>query len=88
MAEPVPGGSDVSADLSMRGVGSSKAITAVAEFWCVIAEPSPRRHRRFARGLVALPVAGAGVSVAANAEAREKVPALLGRNDAKTVNQP
>ena len=58
----------------------------MVEFWCVLAEPSPRRNRRWGRGLVVLAVAAAGVFVAANADALERILGLLGKNDAKTVN--
>lgn len=63
-----------------------RAVSAVVEFWCVIAEPSPRRNRRWGRRLVVLALGASGVFVAANADARERVLGLLGRNDAKTDN--
>lgn len=63
-----------------------RAVRAVVEFWCVLAEPSPRRNRRWGRGLVVLAVAAAGVFVAANADALERILGLLGKNNAKTVN--
>ncbi len=61
-------------------------MRAVVAFWCVIAESTPRRNRRWGRGLVVLAVGAAGVFVAANADARERILGLLGKNDAKTVN--
>jgi hypothetical protein len=61
-----------------------QSVRAVVELGCVIAEPSQRRNRRWGRGLVVLTVAAAGVLVAANTEARERILGLLGKNDAKT----
>ena len=65
-----------------------QAVQAVGELWAEIGEPPPMRKPRWGRRLVVLALAGAGVFLAANADARQDVLALVGKKDAKTPNQP
>jgi hypothetical protein len=59
------------------------ALQAAWDLWCAISEPAPRRKPRRRRRLAILALCGAGVFVAVNAQARERVLDLV---DAKRAN--
>lgn len=63
-----------------------QALAAVGELWSAIGEPAPRRKSRWRGGVAALALGGAGVFLALNAEAPEKLLGMVGKKDANAAN--
>jgi hypothetical protein len=65
-----------------------QALAAAWEAWSAIEQPAPRRKARWSAGLVLLAAAAAGVFLALNPQAREKVMDLLGKDDESHETPP
>lgn len=63
-----------------------QALAAVGELWSTIGEPAPRSKSRWRARAAALALGGAGVFLALNAEAREKLLGMVGKKDANAAN--
>lgn len=65
-----------------------QAGTAVGELWSVLGGPRPRRKSRSRGKMAAVAAVSAGGFLVLNADARDRVLALLGKSDAKPADAP
>ncbi len=65
-----------------------QALGAAYELWSALGAPAPRRKSRWGRNVAAVAVIGAGGFLVLNADARQRVLDLLGKNDANAANPP